>query len=60
MLSIGVQCVRELRLNNSNNVRKAFTQPVDQELVQRAVWVLYCQEITHSVIRGIPPVCVSL
>ncbi|KAI0517346.1 hypothetical protein F5B22DRAFT_119234 [Xylaria bambusicola] len=55
ILSIGVNCVRELQYTNSVIVRRTFTNVEDQRLVKRSVWVLYYLETTFSVLRGLPP-----
>ncbi|TGJ81214.1 hypothetical protein E0Z10_g7542 [Xylaria hypoxylon] len=55
MLSIGVNCARELRFTNSSIVRQTFTHVDDQKLVKRSVWFLYCLETSFSATRGIPP-----
>ncbi|KAI1183894.1 hypothetical protein F5B17DRAFT_443068 [Nemania serpens] len=55
LLAAGVHCVRDLRFNSTNALRRSFTRAIDQELVKRTVWVLYCLETSHSVTHGIPP-----
>ncbi|KAI0408965.1 hypothetical protein F4802DRAFT_306437 [Xylaria palmicola] len=55
LLSMGVKCVRELRLNSSNVIMRMFPHADDQKLAKRAVWVLYCLETRFSVACGISP-----
>ncbi|KAI1364328.1 hypothetical protein F5Y08DRAFT_353679 [Xylaria arbuscula] len=55
ILSIGVQCVRELRYGSSRIIQKILPHAEDQKFIKRAVWVLYCLETRNSIARGIPP-----
>ncbi|KAK8096801.1 hypothetical protein PG999_012745 [Apiospora kogelbergensis] len=59
ILSIALNCFRDMRLTNPGSIEKVFQNADDQLMVKRSISFLCCLETRHSVFRGMPPLLQS-